>query len=151
MPFPRFLRRLPERLATGAYILHTGIEKWGSDDERAAGIHRMAASAYPFLGKLKPTTFLKLLSLGEMTTGALLLIPFVPQAVAGAALTGFSGGLVGMYLRTPAMHKPGSVWPTPQGIAVSKDVWMLGIGTGLLVDDLASRRSDSPEGAEPAV
>jgi uncharacterized membrane protein YphA (DoxX/SURF4 family) len=142
MPFPRFLRRFPERLATGAYILHTGIEKWGGDDERAAGIHRMAASAYPFLGKLKPTTFLKLLSVGEMTTGALLLLPFVPQAIAGAALTGFSGGLVGMYLRTPAMHKPGSVWPTPQGIAVSKDVWMLGIGTGLLVDDLASRRSE---------
>ena len=61
------------------------------------------------------------------------------RSIAGAALTGFSGGLVGMYLRTPALHKPGSVWPTPQGIAVSKDVWMLGIGTGLVVDDLASR------------
>jgi hypothetical protein len=61
-----------------------------------------------------------------MTTGVLLLVPFVPQAFAGAALTGFSSCLLGMYLRTPALHKPGSVWPTPQGVAVSKDVWMLG-------------------------
>ena len=44
-----------------------------------------------------------------------------------------------MYLRTPALHKPGSVWPTQQGIAVSKDVWMFAIGTGLLIDDLASK------------
>ncbi len=139
MALPRFLRRVPERLTTGAYVLHSGLEKWSGDEERAAAVHGMAAGAYPFLGKLKPTTFLKLLSIGEMATGAMLLIPFVPQALAGAALTGFSGGLVGMYLRTPALHKPGSVWPTPQGMAVSKDVWMLGIGTGLLIDDLASK------------
>jgi uncharacterized membrane protein YkgB len=37
-----------------------------------------------------------------------------------------------MYLRTPALHKPGSVWPTQAGTAVSKDVWMLGIGLGLM-------------------
>ena len=65
MTFPHFLRRLPERLATGAYVLHTGIEKWSGDEERAAGVHAMAAGAYPFLGKLKPTTFLKLLSVGR--------------------------------------------------------------------------------------
>jgi hypothetical protein len=45
-----------------------------------------------------------------------------------------------MYLRTPALHRPGSVWPTPAGIAVSKDVWMLGIGVGLLADRPASSR-----------
>jgi uncharacterized membrane protein YkgB len=56
----------------------------------------------------------------------------VPGALAGAALTGFSGSLLAMYLRTPALHKPGSVWPTQAGTAVSKDVWMLGIGLGLM-------------------
>jgi hypothetical protein len=56
----------------------------------------------------------------------------VPGALAGVALTGFSGSLLTMYLRTPAMHKPGSVWPTQAGIGVSKDVWMLGIGLGLV-------------------
>ena len=43
------LNRLPERLATGAYILHTGIEKWHGSAEQAAGVHGMAAGAYPFL------------------------------------------------------------------------------------------------------
>jgi uncharacterized membrane protein YkgB len=58
----------------------------------------------------------------------------VSNRLAGGALTGFAGALVTMYLRTPALHKPGSVWPTPAGIGVSKDVWMLGIGLGLLAD-----------------
>jgi uncharacterized membrane protein YkgB len=96
----------------------------------------MAAGAYPFLKNIQPTTFLKALSVGEMTTGTLLLIPFVPQAVAGVALSTFSGGLVTMYLRTPALHKPGSVWPTPNGMAVSKDIWMFAIGSGLVLDKL---------------
>jgi len=78
-----------------------------------------------------------------MVVGATLLAPFVPPAVAGAALTGFSGALVTMYLRTDSLHKPGSIWPTPQGIGVSKDVWMLGIGLGLLADGLLSNRGDS--------
>jgi hypothetical protein len=79
------------------------------------------------------------LSLAEVATGAALLAPFVPVGIAGAALTAFSGGLVTMYLRTPALHKPGSVWPTPQGIGVSKDVWMLGIGLGMLVEAVGER------------
>jgi uncharacterized membrane protein YphA (DoxX/SURF4 family) len=135
-------RQLPQRLVTGAYILHSGIEKWGGSPEQAVGIHRLASGAYPVLKDIEPTTFLKILSMGEMATGTLLLLPIVPNRVAGAALTGFSGALVTMYLRTPALHKPGSVWPSQSGIAVSKDVWMLGIGTGLLLDSLTtSRRS----------
>jgi hypothetical protein len=65
----------------------------------------------------------------------------VPNAVAGFALTGFSGGLLGMYLRTSALHKPDSVWPTRAGIAVSKDVWMLGIGLGLVADAVSGAES----------
>ena len=56
--------------------------------------------------------------------------------MAGAALTGFSGSLLAMYARTPSMRKPGSIWPSRTGIAVSKDVWMLGIGIGLVADGL---------------
>jgi uncharacterized membrane protein YkgB len=41
-----------------------------------------------------------------------------------------------MYARTPAMRKPGSIWPSQAGVAVSKDVWMLGIGLGLVADGL---------------
>jgi uncharacterized membrane protein YphA (DoxX/SURF4 family) len=137
------LSHLPTRAATGAYILHEGVGKWGGGFDQANGVHQVASSAYPFLKSVKPSTFLRLLSVGEMTTGALLLAPFVPPAVSGAALTGFSGALVTMYLRTPAMHEPGSVWPTHNGIALSKDVWMLGIGLSLIIDGLSDRRSRS--------
>ena len=68
-----------------------------------------------------------------MAIGGLLLAPFVPTAVVGLALTGFSGGLLGLYLRTPGMRKPGSLAPTPEGLAIAKDSWLLGIGVGLLV------------------
>ena len=135
------IRTLPTRLAAGAFILHSGIEKWSGGTEQANGVHGMAAGAFPVLANIESTTFLRGLSVGEIAVGAALLAPFVSPGVAGAALTGFSGALVTMYLRTPALHKPGSVWPSANGIAVSKDVWMLGIGTGLLVDALVDRKS----------
>ena len=94
----------------------------------------MATGAFPVLGKLAPTTFLRLLAVAEIATGVALLAPVVPNAVAGAPLTAFSGALTAMYLRTPALHKPHSIWPTPAGIGISKDVWMLGIGLSLLAD-----------------
>ena len=70
----------------------------------------------------------KALAVVEIGLGAALLTPVVPNRLAGAALSAFSGGLVTMYLRAPALHKPNSVWPTPAGTPVSNDVWMLGIG-----------------------
>jgi uncharacterized membrane protein YphA (DoxX/SURF4 family) len=135
------LHSLPGRAATGAFILHSGIEKWNGPAAQAEGVHGMAAGAFPVLRSIPPERFLKYLAAGEILTGAVLLSPFVSNAVAGLALTGFSGSLLTMYARTPALHKPGSVWPTPAGIAVSKDVWMLGIGLGLLADARAKRRS----------
>ena len=134
-------RDIPGRLVTGAYILHAGMEKWNGLDQQAETVHGLAAKAYPFLSSIPPRRFLRLLAAGELLSGGLLLAPFVPSAVAGTALTGFSGALLGMYGRTPTLHKPGSVWPSPVGIAVSKDVWMLGIGLGLLVG--ARRRRDT--------
>jgi uncharacterized membrane protein YphA (DoxX/SURF4 family) len=128
------LRNVPARLATGAYILHAGLEKWKGTPERATGVHGMASGAYPPLGRIPPETFLKLLAAAEIGTGAALLLPVVPNKLAGAALTAFSGGLLGLYLRTEALHKPGSVWPTQAGVGVSKDVWMLGIGLSLLAE-----------------
>jgi len=64
-------RDLPGRIATGAYILHAGLEKLHAGEARAKGL-----------------------------------------------------------------HKAGSVWPTQAGTAVSKDVWMLGIGLGLVAGPL---------------
>ena len=133
------LRNIPTRLATGGYILHAGLEHWDVSEEEAKATHAMAADTFPLLGKVPSATFLKALSAAEIGVGAALLTPIVPNWIAGAALTAFSGGLVTMYLRTPALHKPGGIWPTQAGIAVSKDAWMLGIGLGLLADDGCSR------------
>ena len=135
------LSRLPERLATGAFVLHSGLQKWRGDEQTAQGLHGMATGTYPFLASVEPTRFLRALAVGELVTGAALLVPFVPRAVAGALLTGFSVGLMGLYLRTPGMREPGSLAPTQQGLAIAKDVWMLGIGTGLVLDDVLDRRA----------
>jgi uncharacterized membrane protein YphA (DoxX/SURF4 family) len=132
------LRDVPARAASGAYILHTGLEKWKGEEERAKGVHAMASGAFPFLAKVPPTTFMKALAAAEIGTGAALLLPVVSNKVAGAALTAFAGSLVTLYLRTPALHHPGSVWPTQAGTGVSKDVWLLGIGLGLLADGVTA-------------
>lgn len=136
MKFQINARDLPTRLATGAFILNTGLGKWSADEARVQGLHAMASGAFPILRRIPVPRFGKLLAAGEIATGAILLNPLVSPALAGGVLTLFSGALVTMYLRTPAMHKPGSVWPSPQGTAVSKDVWMLGIGLGLLAEAL---------------
>lgn len=95
-------------------------------------VHGMAAGAYPFLQRVPPTTFLRGLAAAEIGIGAALLVPAVPDRFAGAGLTALAGGLVGMYARTPSMRRAGSIWPGPTGSAVSKDVWMLAIGSRLL-------------------
>ena len=137
MRLPVRARDLPGRIATGGYILHSGLEKWHGDQARAKALHGVAARAFPVLERIPPERFLRILAASEIAIGSALLVPVVPNAVAGAALTGFSGSLLAMYARTPAMRKPGSIWPSQAGIAVSKDVWMPGIGLGLVADGLA--------------
>lgn len=144
MHLPVKAREIPGRITTGGYILHSGLEKWHADGARAEALHGMAAGAFPVLRRIPPARFLRLLAASEITIGTALAVPLVPGAVAGAALTGFSAALVAMYGRTPALRKPGSIWPSQAGVAVSKDVWMLGIGAGLVVDALASRRQKRP-------
>jgi hypothetical protein len=134
------LRTIPTRLVAGGYILHSGLSKRDAPTEMAAGRHGLASGAFPFLKDWDPEDFVKALSAGEMTVGSLVLLPLVPNKLAGLALTGFGGGLVTMYLRTPSLRQPGSVWPNQNGTAISKDVWLLGIGLGLLVDSLTDRK-----------
>ncbi|HEY2268411.1 MAG TPA: hypothetical protein VGI96_37750 [Streptosporangiaceae bacterium] len=138
MRLPVKARHLPPRIAAGAFILNSGVGKWSADDETAARLHGFATGTYPFLGKLKPRDFVRLLSVSEMALGAALLVPVIPSAVAGAGLAVFSGGLLGLYARTPGMRKDGTPLPTQQGIPLAKDVWMMGIGLGLVIDDLSS-------------
>jgi hypothetical protein len=139
MGLPITLSEIAPRLSAGAFILNSGLGKRGADAEAAAGMHGFAAGTYPFLKGMEPQQFARTLSSSEIAVGALLLTPFVPTAVAGAALTAFSGGLLGLYLRTPGMRKPGSLAPTEQGLPIAKDSWLLGIGVGLLVRGTVDR------------
>ena len=130
----------PLRLVTGAFILNSGINKWRAGDEEVHKyIHSMASTAYPQLESLDAKTFTKSLAGAEMALGTALLTPFISPAVAGAALTAFSGGLVGLYLRTPGMREEGSIRPSQNGTALAKDFWMLGIGAALVIDGITSR------------
>jgi len=140
MRLPVKARHLPPRMVTGAFILNAGLGKWNADEERAARLHGFAVGTYPFLSKLKPKDFAKLLAAAEITLGSALLVPFVPSIVAGAGLAAFSGGLLGMYAKTPGMRKPGTPFPSDQGTALAKDVWMMGIALGLVIDELTDGR-----------
>jgi hypothetical protein len=144
MRLPITASEIAPRIATGAFILNSGLGKRSVDDATAAGLHGFATGTYPFLGKVQPKTFAKALSTTEIVIGAALLTPFVPTVVAGAALTGFSAGLLGLYLRTPGMRKEGSIAPTQEGLTVSKDVWMLGIGAGLITQGIVDRQPAAP-------
>ncbi|WP_019631254.1 hypothetical protein [Actinomadura atramentaria] len=134
------LHQLPVRLATGAFILNSGLTKSKAPEEAASGIHGMASGTYPFLKDMDPQEFTKRLSQAEIALGAALVLPFVPSVVAGAALTAFAGGLVGLYLKTPGMRREGSLRPTEQGIPIAKDTWLLGVGLGLVMEGLGRRR-----------
>jgi hypothetical protein len=128
------LRQAPGRISTGAFILNSGLGKLTGTPEQAQRIHAMTAHAYPIFDRVPPKPFLKVLAVSEVALGAALLAPFVPAGIAGAGLTGFSGGLLGLWWRTPGLHEPGRPKPTPAGTAIAKDVWMLGIGLGLMID-----------------
>jgi hypothetical protein len=137
MSLPVKLRHLPPRFATGLIILSSGLDKRHADEATAAGLHGMASGTYPFLGKIPPERFIRLLSAAEIGLGTALLLPIVPTGLAGAGLAAFSAGLVGLYLRTPGMRREGSLRPTPQGLVLVKDVWMLGIGLSFVIEALA--------------
>ncbi|MFV2197997.1 hypothetical protein [Nocardiopsis sp. LOL_012] len=134
------LHHAPIRLTAGALILNSGWDKRDADEETAQGLHGMASGAYPFLGKIPPTGFVRLLSAGEIALGTALLLPVVPARLAGAGLAAFAAGLVGLYLRTPGMRKEGSLRPTQDGLSLAKDTCLLGVGLTLLLD--GCRRDD---------
>lgn len=127
------LRRAPVRLATGAFVLNSGINKLSADEGTAAWLQSTAASALPIVKRVPPNLFAKLLAAGEITVGAALLVPVVPAGLAGIALIGLGGALTALYVRTPAWHDR-YLRPTAEGTAYAKDAWLLGAGVGLVVD-----------------
>jgi len=120
------------RGVTGAFITNTGVGKIGMPAEHSAGIQQAAASGIPALAKLPSDKFGSWLGWAETAIGATLLAPFVPNRVAGAALTAFSGGLLSMYFRNPENTEADGIRPSQEGMGLSKDVFMLAIGLSLL-------------------
>jgi hypothetical protein len=59
------LAHIPLRVATGAYILNSGLSKQGLEGQAAEGLHGMASNAIPALKKIPPEQFGRLLSTGE--------------------------------------------------------------------------------------
>ena len=129
MSVASLVRTLPPRLAAGAFILNSGVGKLSADEETAARLHGMAASTYPFLGKMKPQDFARALAIGEIAVGTTLLLPVVP---AGPGRAGPH-----RVLRRPARPVPqdarrcagkaASGRPS-KASALAKDAWLLGIG-----------------------
>jgi hypothetical protein len=122
---------VPIRLATGAYILNSGLNKLKADEEGQEQMHGWASSVYPMFKDMKAGDFTKLLGYGEIGIGALLLLPTVPSAIAGGALAAFGAGLTGMYLKTPGMTESDGIRPTTEGTSLAKDVWLVGAGLTL--------------------
>lgn len=143
---------VPLRVATGAYILNSGIGKLNADEGTAQFLHGAAASTYPTLFKdMKPQTFAQLLACSEIAVGVALLAPMVPATVAGAALTGFGASLLGTYLKTPGMTRDDGIRPTAEGTAMAKDVWLVGAGLTLLSQGVVARAKSGAKAATKRV
>lgn len=134
------LSHLPLRAAVGAFVLNSGLAKRDLEGQSAESVHGMAAGAIPQVRQMPPQRFARLLSNTEVALGTALLMPAVPSALVGTGLAGFGAGLTRLYWKTPGMHEPGNPRPTQQGIGLAKDVWLLGAGLTLLLDDLLLRR-----------
>ncbi|MBO0713172.1 MAG: hypothetical protein J2P59_00345, partial [Acidimicrobiales bacterium] len=112
------LSHLPLRLATGVFLVNSGMTKLSVAEEEAKQLQGLAAGSLPFVGEVSPTLFGRGLAITELVLGGALLAPLVPAGVAGAGLGAFSGGLLWLYVKTPGMHEEASLRPTPQGIVV---------------------------------
>ena len=88
-------RRAPVRAVTGAFIVSSGVGKLSATDETAKAVHGFATGTYPFLAKLKPQDFVKLLAGTEIALGSALLLPFV-EVLLGAYL------ILGLFTRGAA-------------------------------------------------
>jgi hypothetical protein len=128
------LSHIALRLTTGAFILNAGWGKRNLDKDSAAGLQAMAARVIPSVSRIDAEKFGKMLSYAEMTLGAALLTPFLPSRLVGTGLGIFSGSLFTMYLKTPGMTLEDGIRPSPQGTALAKDIWMLGIAAALVLD-----------------
>lgn len=133
------LSHVPLRLATGAFLVNSGMTKLSLPLDEAKHLQGFAAEGLPLVGQVSPALFGRGLAIAELTLGGALLAPLVPAGLAGAGLGAFSGALLWLYAKTPSLHEEASLRPTPEGIPMAKDVWMAGIASSLVIDDVGRR------------
>lgn len=127
------LANLALRAIPGAYILNSGKGKLEMDDDTITYLRDEAAKGMPMLADMEPTQFRKLLGFGEITVGAALLLPFVPNRLAGLALGTFSAGLLSVYFKDPAKTQDDGIRPSSEGTALAKDSWLMAIAIALFL------------------
>lgn len=120
------------RVPLGLYILNSGVGKFGMGKEGAEGLQGMAATGIGAVKDLDAEKFVKALAAGETALGAALLAPFVSNRLAGAGLAAFGAGLLTMYFGNEEMTEADGIRPSSEGIALSKDAWLVAIGAGLM-------------------
>ena len=89
------------RSVPGAFILNSGIGKLAMDEGTAGYLHAEAVKGIPALANIESQQFGELVALGEIAVGGALLLPVVPNRLAGLALGGFSAGMLSIYFRDP--------------------------------------------------
>ena len=69
--------QIPLRLASGAFILNSGLSKRKLTDEQAAHVRDMGAKGVPYIAQLSPAQFRTFISSSEIGIGGALLLPLV--------------------------------------------------------------------------
>ncbi|MDT9409254.1 hypothetical protein [Corynebacterium rouxii] len=116
----------------GAFILNTGIGKMNLPKEGAEYIHGMAVSGIPAVKNIDPQLFAKVISASEIGIGASLLLPVVPNKLAGLMLGTFSSGLLSMYFGEESNTEKDGIRPSQSGLPLAKDSWLFAIAGALL-------------------
>ena len=126
------------------FFLHVALTHRELDERGAKGLQRFAAAGYPFLKKLPPKTFQNGMVAAEFAVAGSLLVPGVPAAVGGAALTSFGTALLGVYARTPMLRRgEKNMRPNEFGLSMAKDSWMVATGVAVLLDAFLPCRTRS--------
>ena len=119
------------RAPIGLYILNSGLGKFKADKGTAEFLQNMASTGLPFVKEFDAENFAKLLATAETSLGAALLLPFIPNRLAGLGLTAFSAGLLSMYFGNPDMTQDDGIRPSQDGTTLAKDSWLGAAGLAL--------------------
>ena len=124
---------LPLRLATGPFLLWSGLRKL-QRPEVGDELLLAAARSLPQLEDVfggEPERFARLAGALELLLGAWLSSGLRRRA-GGLALAAYAGAALSLLWSVPGNRVAGSAWePSEQGRPVAKDVWLLGIGLAL--------------------